>query len=87
MTLTSLVAVQSNIHPGPNLPGQVKRVNKTKAVTELSDMEEQWRGRRPDLREIWRSLQRVEAYVEKLQVQLHIARTNVAVRARKPRSR
>jgi hypothetical protein len=24
MTLTSLVAVQSNIHPGPNLPGQVK---------------------------------------------------------------
>ena len=23
MTLTSLVAVQSNIHPGPNLPGQV----------------------------------------------------------------
>src|SRR5580765_5066334 len=25
MTLTSLVAVQSNIHPGPNLPGQVRR--------------------------------------------------------------
>jgi len=23
MTLTSLVAVHSNIHPGPNLPGQV----------------------------------------------------------------
>jgi hypothetical protein len=23
MTLTSLVAVQSNIHPGPNSPGQV----------------------------------------------------------------
>jgi hypothetical protein len=23
MTLTSLVAVQSHIHPGPNLPGQV----------------------------------------------------------------
>ena len=26
MTLTSLVAVQSNIHPGPNLPGQVSFV-------------------------------------------------------------
>jgi hypothetical protein len=26
MTLTSLVAVQSNIHPGPNLPGQVTEV-------------------------------------------------------------
>jgi len=25
MTLTSLVAVQSNIHPGPNLPGQVSK--------------------------------------------------------------
>jgi len=25
MTLTSLVAVQSNIHPGPNLPEQVNR--------------------------------------------------------------
>jgi len=23
MTVTSLVAAQSNIHPGPNLPGQV----------------------------------------------------------------
>jgi hypothetical protein len=23
MTVTSLVAVQSNIHPGPDLPGQV----------------------------------------------------------------
>src|ERR1700682_2606309 len=26
MTLTSLVAVQSNIHPGPDLPGQVNAI-------------------------------------------------------------
>jgi hypothetical protein len=62
-----------------------QRVNKTKAVTELADIEERWHGRRPDLREIWRSLQRVEAYVEKLQVQLHIARTNLAGRTQRSR--
>jgi hypothetical protein len=55
-----------------------KRVNKTKAVTELADMEEQWHGRRPDLRVIWRSLQRVDDYVESLQAQLERARTNRA---------
>ena len=60
-----------------------KRVNKTTAVTELADVEERWSGRRPDEREIWRSLQRVEAYVERLQAQLEIARTNLAVRTRK----
>ena len=74
-------------HPELGLVRTKKRVNKTKAVTELADMEKRRHGRRPALRVIWRSLQRVEAYVEKLQVQLHIARTNVAVRARKPRSR
>ncbi|MBK5282111.1 MAG: hypothetical protein JJE16_08495 [Nitrospiraceae bacterium] len=63
-----------------------KRVNKTMAVTELIDMEERCYGQRPSLREIWRSLQHVEAYIETLQVQLHIAQTNVAGRARKPRS-
>ena len=64
-----------------------KRVNKTKAVTELTDMEARWYGRRPALREIWRSLQRVETYIGTLQAQLEIARTNMAVRVRKPRSR
>jgi len=64
-----------------------KRVNKTKAVTELADIETQWFGRRPTLREIWRSLQRVDDYVGTLQAQLEIARTNMAVRVRKPRSR
>jgi hypothetical protein len=77
---------------GTKTPGwsvrTTKRVSKTKAVTELADVEEQWYGRRPDLlREIWRSLQCVEDYVGKLQAQLELARTNVAVRARKPRSR
>jgi hypothetical protein len=75
-------------HPKLGLVRTKKRVSKTKAVTELADMEEQWYGRRPDLlREIWRSLQRVETYVGKLKAQLEIARTNQAGRARKPRSR
>jgi hypothetical protein len=65
-----------------------QRVSKTKAVTELADLEEGWHGRSPDLlREIWRSLERVETYIGKLKAQLEIARTNQAVRARKPRSR
>jgi hypothetical protein len=62
-------------------------VNKTKAVNELTDMEGQWHGLRPDLRVIWKSLQRVENYVENLQAQLERARTNMAEGARKPRSR
>lgn len=65
-----------------------QRVSKTKAVIELAAMEERWHGQRPDLlREIWRSLERVETYVGKLKVQLEVARTNQAMRARKPRSR
>lgn len=74
-------------HPELGLVRTKQRVNKTKAVTELADMEEQRYGRRPDLRELWRSLQRVDDYVEKRQAQLERARTNVAERARKPRSR
>ena len=75
-------------HPELGLVRTKKRVNKTKAVTELADLEEQKDGRRrPDLlREIWRSLQRVEDYVGTLQVQLERARTNRAEQARKPRS-
>jgi hypothetical protein len=75
-------------HPELGLVRTKKRVSKTKAVTELADMEERWYGRRPDpLREIWRSLQRVEDYIGTLQAQLEMARTNMAVRARKPRSK
>lgn len=66
-------------HPELGLVRTKKRVSKTKAVTELADMEEQRDGPRPDLlREIWRSLQRVDDYVEKLQTQLERARTNMA---------
>jgi len=72
-------------HPELGLVRRKKRVTKTKAVTELADMEERWYGRRPDLREIWRSLQRVEDYVERLQAQLEIARTNLAVRTQRSR--
>lgn len=72
-------------HPEFGLVRTKQRVNKTKAVTELADMEEQWHGRRPDLRELWRSLQRVDDYVGTLHAQLERARTNVAERARKPR--
>ena len=76
-------------HPKLGLVHTKQRVSKTKAVTELAEMEVRWDGQEPELkiREIWRSLERVEAYIEKLQVQLHIARTNMAGRARKPRSR
>jgi len=75
-------------HPEFGLVRTKQRVSKTKAVTELADMEERRDGPRPDLlREIWRSLQRVDDYVEKLKAQLEIARTNQAVRARKPRGR
>jgi hypothetical protein len=75
-------------HPKLGLVRTKKRVSKNKAVTELADMEEQWYGRRPDrLREIWRSLQRVEDYFGTLQAELECARTNRAVGARKPRSR
>ena len=75
-------------HPELGLVRTKKRVSKTKAVAELADLEEQRDGRRPDLlREIWRSLQRVDDYIETLQAQLERARTNQAVRARKPRSR
>jgi len=75
-------------HPELGLVRTKKRVSKTKAVTELADMEEQRDGQRPDLlREIWRSLQRVDDYVGTLQAQLEMARTNMAVRVRKPRSR
>lgn len=75
-------------HPELGLVPTKKRVSKTKAVTELADMEERWYGQRPDLlREIWRSLQRVENYIGTLQAQLERARTNRAMRARKPRSR
>jgi hypothetical protein len=74
-------------HPELVLVRTKKRVSKNKAVTELAAMEEHRDGRRPDLlREIWRSLQRVEDYIGKLQAQLESARTNRAVRARKPRS-
>jgi hypothetical protein len=67
-------------HPKLGLVRTKKRVSKTKAVTELTDMEARWDGRRPDLlREIWRSLQRVDDYVERLQGQLERARTNMAV--------
>ena len=65
-------------HPELGLVRTKQRVNKTKAVNELADMEEQWHGRRPDLRVIWRSLQRVDDYVESLQAQLERARTNRA---------
>lgn len=74
-------------HPEFGLVRTKKRVNKTKAVNELADMEEQWHGLRPDLRVIWKSLQRVENYVENLQAQLERALTNMAEGARKPRSR
>lgn len=70
-------------HPECGLVRTKKRVNKTTAVTELADMEERWSGQRPYDREIWRSFQRVEAYVERLQAQVEIARTNRAVRTRK----
>ena len=70
-------------HPEFGLVRTKKRVNKTTAVTELADLEERWSGRRPAERQIWRSVQRVEAYVERLQAQLKIARTNLAVRTRK----
>jgi len=73
--------------PELGLVRTTKRVSKTRAVAELADLEEQRDGRRPDLlREIWRSLQRVDDYVETLQAQLERARTNQAVRAREPRS-
>ena len=75
-------------HPELGLVRTKKRVSKTKAVTELADMEELCYGQRPDLlREIWRSLQRVEDYIGKLQAQLETAQMNVAERARKQRSR
>lgn len=74
-------------HPKLGLVRTKKRVSKTKAVTELADMEERWTGRRPDERVIWKSLERVEDDVGKLQAQSEIARTNQAVRAVKPRSR
>ena len=73
-------------HPELGLVRAEQRVNKTKAVTELADMEAQWFGRRPTLREIWRSLRRVEDVIGTLQAQLEIARTNLAVRVGKPRS-
>ena len=69
-------------HPKFGLVRTKKRVNKTTAVTELADMEERWSGRRPDEREIWRSLQRVEDYFKQLQGRLEIARTSLAVRTR-----
>jgi hypothetical protein len=65
-------------HPEFGLVRTKQRVNKTKAVNELADMEKKWHGLRPDLRVIWRSLQRVDDYVEKLQAQLERARTNRA---------
>ena len=71
-------------HPELGLVRTKKRVSKTKAVTELADMEERWTGRRPDERVIWKSLERVETHIGKLKAQLEIARTNQAVRARKP---
>ena len=66
-------------HPKLGLVRTKQGVNKTKAVTELADMEARWFRRKPTLREIWRSLQRVEAYVGTLQAQLERARTNMAV--------
>jgi len=66
-------------HPKLGLVRTKKRVSKTKAVTELTDMEARWSIRRSDVREIWKSLQRVEAYVERVQAQLERARTNMAV--------
>ena len=75
-------------HPKLGLVRAKQRMSKTKAVTELADLEERWYGRRPDpLREIWRSLERVETHVGKLKAQLEIACTYRAVRAKKPRSR
>lgn len=65
-------------HPEFGLVRTKQRVNKTKAVNELADMEKEWHGLRPDLRVIWRSLQRVDDYVENLQAQLERARTNRA---------
>ena len=73
-------------HPKLGLVRTKKSVSKTKAVTDLADMEERWTGRRPDERVIWKSLERVEDDVGKLQAQLEIASTNQAVRARKQRS-
>jgi hypothetical protein len=65
-------------HPELGLVRTKQRVNKTKAVNELADMEKKWHGLRPDLRVIWRSLQRVDDYVETLQAQLERAQTNRA---------
>jgi hypothetical protein len=65
-------------HPELGLVRTKQRVNKTKAVNELADMEKEWHGLRPDLRVIWRSLQRVDDYVETLQAQLERAQTNRA---------
>lgn len=66
-----------------------KRMSKTKALNELVEMEVRWDGQELELkiRGIWRSLERVEAYVEKLRVQLPIVRTNRAVEPRKSRSK
>lgn len=74
-------------HPKLGLVRTKKRVSKTKAVTELADIEERWTGRRPDERVIWKSLERVETHIGKLKAQLEIACTNQALRAKKPWSR
>ena len=66
------------IHPEFGLVRTKQRVNKTKAVNELADMEKERDGLRPDLRVIWRSLQRVGDYIGTLQAQLERARTNRA---------
>jgi len=42
---------------------RTKGMTKSQAVVKVADMEERWYGRRPDVREIWRSLKRVEQYL------------------------
>ena len=74
-------------HPKLGLVRTKQRMSKTKAVTELADLVASWDRRESEIREIWRSLERVETYIGTLQAQLEIARTNMAVRVRKPRSR
>lgn len=69
--------------PALGVVGTKKLLGKTKAVTALAALEAGWSRRRPDVREIWRSLQRVEDYYERLQAQLAIARTKQAARAGK----
>ncbi len=71
--------VHAMMNPVTTAPGagliRTRGISKTSAVAKLAEREEQWYGRRPDPRVIWRSLQRVEDYLARVRAQLEVDRS------------